>query len=137
MDQHTAKEKTNLKTKIPEIERTLELVHHLIAQKETGEEMTAHYSLSETVYAKAQVENAGTVCLWLGASIMLEYSYEEALEMLQSNLANAKAKLDEKNEDLDHLRNQIITVEVNMARVFNYDVKRRREGKGQGESKAS
>ena len=50
---------------------------------------------------------------------MLEYSYEEALEMLQINLANAKAKLDEKNEDLDHLRNQIITVEVNMARVFN------------------
>jgi len=27
------------------------------------------------------------------------------------------------------LRDQIITVEVNMARVFNYDVKKRREDK--------
>ena len=33
MDQHTTKEKANLKVKIPEIERTLELVHHLVAQK--------------------------------------------------------------------------------------------------------
>lgn len=30
------------------------------------------------------------------------------------------------NEDLVHLRNQCITVEVNMARLFNADVKRRR-----------
>ena len=28
--------------------------------------MTTHYSLTEMIYAKAQVENAGTVCLWLG-----------------------------------------------------------------------
>jgi hypothetical protein len=30
------------------------------------------------------------------------------------------------NEDLEHLRNQCITVEVNMARLFNFDVKRRK-----------
>jgi hypothetical protein len=30
------------------------------------------------------------------------------------------------NEDLEHLRNSSITVEVNMARLFNADVKRRR-----------
>lgn len=30
-------------------------------------------------------------------------------------------------EDLEFLRNQIITVEVNMARLYNYDVLRRRK----------
>ena len=30
------------------------------------------------------------------------------------------------NEDLEHLKNQTITVEVNMARLFNHDVKRRK-----------
>lgn len=30
------------------------------------------------------------------------------------------------NEDLSHLRSQSITVEVNMARLFNHDVKRRK-----------
>ena len=71
---------------------------------------------------------------------MLEYTYDEALEMLKTNLKNAKAKLIERQEDLDHLRNQIITVEVNMARVFNNDVKRRREQResdGKPESKES
>ena len=111
---------------------TLELVHHLVSQKAAEEEMTAHYSLCETLYAKATVECDGTVALWLGANVMLEYSYEEAMAMLQTNIANAIAKLQEANEDLDHLRNQIITIEVNMSRTFNYDVKRRRELKAAG-----
>jgi hypothetical protein len=32
-------------------------------------------------------------------------------------------KIAELNEDLDHLRSNSITVEVNMARLFNYNVK--------------
>ena len=28
--------------------------------------MTTHYSLADTMYAKADVECNGTVCLWLG-----------------------------------------------------------------------
>lgn len=35
--------------------------------QENGEEtVTTHYSLCDTVYAKAQVECNGIVCLWLG-----------------------------------------------------------------------
>lgn len=44
-------------------------------------------------------------------------------------------------EDLEFLRNQSITVEVNMARLYNYDVIRRRkvaeEKKANEETKAS
>jgi hypothetical protein len=35
------------------------------------------------------------------------------------------------NEDLEFLRDQIITAEVNIARIFNFDVRRRRLEKDQ------
>ena len=60
---------------------------------------------------------------------MVEYPYDEALDILTLSLKNAKLRKDICDEDLDMLRDQIITVEVNMARVFNYDVKRRRDEK--------
>lgn len=34
--------------------------------QEAGEGMATHYSLADTIYAKADVECNGTVCLWLG-----------------------------------------------------------------------
>lgn len=37
-----------------------------IYAQEAGEGMTTHYSLADTMYAKADVECNGTVCLWLG-----------------------------------------------------------------------
>ena len=35
----------------------------------------------------------GRVCLWLGANVMLEYSYEEAVGVLETSLGNAREKL--------------------------------------------
>jgi hypothetical protein len=121
---------------------------------------------------------------------MLEYTYDEAIELLSTSLSNAKERLvcvsvcvcvcvcmcvcvcvcdfllnqvcvgsgveakdiheieglifthtytythththtqqRTTNEDLEHLKNQTITVEVNMARLFNHDVKRRKKDK--------
>ena len=40
------------------------------------------FALSDQVYAKARVEGANTVNIWLGANIMLEYPLEEARELL-------------------------------------------------------
>ena len=91
------------------------------------EPTTADFNLSDNIYTKATLDISGKVCLWLGANVMLEYSYDEDLEMLNRNLAGANQKLENCTEDLQFLRDQIITSEVNMARVFNYDVKRRRE----------
>jgi hypothetical protein len=85
------------------------------------------------------------------AGVMLEYSYDEAQTLLKENLSIAESKLVRKpatrayligaaaagmthsfflqafnTEDLAFLRDQVITTEVNMARVFNFDVKSRR-----------
>ena len=60
---------------------------------------------------------------------MLEYPREEAIELLQRNLAQAKEALASLIKDMGLLRDQITTTEVNMARVFNWDVKERRKQK--------
>lgn len=57
---------------------------------------------------------------------MIEYSIDEALELLTDKLAHAKQSLQVVHEDLDYLREQITTMEVNIARVYNWDVKQRR-----------
>ena len=124
--------KAMMKQKIPEIQRTLQLVQHIAAQAEAGEEFTSDYSLSEMLYTKAKITPTGVVYLWLGASVMVEYPYAEAIDILGVSLKNAQERLKTCDEDLDHLRDQVITVEVNMARVFNYDVKKRREEKRLG-----
>ena len=58
---------------------------------------------------------------------MLSYDIDEAIVMLQDKLATAKKGLQLANEDLGFLRDQITTMEVNTARVHNWDVKRRRD----------
>ena len=60
---------------------------------------------------------------------MLEYPREEAIELLQRNLAQAKEALASLIKEMGVLRDQITTTEVNMARVFNWDVKERRKQK--------
>jgi len=67
--------------------------------------------------------NRDQVCLWLGANVMLEYPRDEAILLLEDNLKNAKAALVTLVDDMGHLRDQITVTEVNMARVFNWDVK--------------
>jgi hypothetical protein len=63
------------------------------------------------------------VFLWIGASTMVEYTFEEAIELLETQLIQAQLKIKELMEDLYHLRGNSITVEVNMARLFNHSVK--------------
>jgi hypothetical protein len=57
---------------------------------------------------------------------MLEYTCEEAKDLLTSKLETAKTSLKNTLEDLEFLRDQITTMEVNTARVYNWDVKQRR-----------
>ena len=35
------------------------------------------YILADGVFARAHVEPRDSVCLWLGANVMVEYSFEE------------------------------------------------------------
>ena len=58
---------------------------------------------------------------------MLSYKIPAALSLLKSKLDGAEGSLNAVIEDLEFLREQITVMEVNTARVYNWDVKRRRE----------
>jgi hypothetical protein len=94
---------------------------------------TVRYSLAESVYGRADVDTSdGRVCLWLGANVMLEYTYDEAIEFLQRNLDAAARDVHQLRSDLGFVRDQIVTSEVTMSRIYNWDVRRKRET-GRGE----
>ena len=94
---------------------------------ESDENVTTRYSLSDMVYANADLDTSqGTLNLWLGANVMLEYTYDEAYELLSSKLAKAKEEQEFITDDLAFTRDQIITAEVNMSRVYNWDVRKKR-----------
>lgn len=87
------------------------------------------------------------VYLWLGANVMLSYPVNEAETMLQSKLTGAEQSLENVEEDLDFLREQITvcirsgavrlsanilqTLEVAIARVYNWDVTMKRKEKAE------
>jgi hypothetical protein len=58
---------------------------------------------------------------------MLSYEISEAVSLLKSKLDTAEGSLLGVMEDLEFLREQITVMEVNTARLYNWDVKRRRE----------
>ena len=60
--------KLNFQTKIPEIEKTLGLVKFLREKREKGDKVSTQYNICDTVYAKADIVNDGSVNLWLGVS---------------------------------------------------------------------
>lgn len=64
---------------------------------------------------------------------MLEYSLEDAQELLKSNKETALKNLSQIAFDLDFLRDQMTITEVTMARLYNWDV-RRRQQQGNNES---
>lgn len=57
---------------------------------------------------------------------MLEFTYGEAVEFLQKNLDRATGELEHVSNDLAFIRDQIVTSEVNMSRIYNWDVRRKR-----------
>jgi prefoldin subunit 5 len=119
------------KGKVPDLEQTLELVKLMKARKENDEEMHANYNLTDTLYAKAKLSlEKEKVVLYVGAKVLIEYSFDEAIELLSEQIVQSHAKLEELNEDLAFLRMSEITVEVNMSRIFNYSVKLKKEAEG-------
>jgi prefoldin subunit 5 len=120
----------HLQQKVPELGKSLTLVRTLLKKKKDGEVGMARYSLADNIYAKAELDySEGTVNLWLGANVMLEYTYEEAIEFLSKNEEKAKREYDEVKQDLAFVRDQIVTSEVNMSRIYNWDVRRKRTTK--------
>lgn len=67
---------------------------------------------------------------------MLSYPVDEAKKLLTGKLMAAKESLGNCEEDLDFLRQQITTLEVNTARLYNYEVTLKRKEKEEAEKAA-
>ena len=132
MEAHLNRRREEIKKKIPDITGTRELVEHIIKKRDESEDVETNFQLSDTVYANAVIKEPTNVCLWLGANVMVEYPIDDAFELLTENRDNAHVNLKSVDEDIQFLRDQITTTEVNIARIFNYDVMQRRKKKEAG-----
>lgn len=131
MEQSQQRRAAGIKDKIPDIQKTLDTVKFLKTRKPDSDPIEATFELNETLYAKAEIPPTDEVYLWLGANTMLAYPIDEAEELLSSKLATNKTNLANCEEDLDFLREQITTMEVATARVYNWDVTMKRKEKNE------
>lgn len=117
-----------LHVKIPDITKSLDMVKLIKQQKGEEEFLETKYELNETLYTSAKVNltQLDSVYLWLGAEVMLEYPLDEAIDLLNDRLEKAEKSKEATDQDLEFLRENITTMEVNTARVYNWDVQRRK-----------
>jgi|TARA_B110000977_G_scaffold67439_1_gene91561 prefoldin subunit 5 len=130
IEQGLQQNRIRLGNKLPEIKRALDTVRLLCDKQGSGEELDMHFELTDSVYAKAKVKDAESVYLWLGANVMLEYPLNEALELLETNHTNCKNNLSTNQSDLAFVKDNITITEVSIARVYNWDVKKRKDEAG-------
>ncbi|KXJ90217.1 Prefoldin subunit-domain-containing protein [Microdochium bolleyi] len=135
MELNLQKRITGLKDKIPDIQKTLDTVKFLQTRTDESEPIETTFELNETLFAKASVPATKEVYLWLGANVMLSYPVDEAEELLTTKLATAQRSHSNCEEDLEFLREQITTMEVAIARVYNWDVVQRRKERAEDENK--
>jgi prefoldin subunit 5 len=122
VEQELLQRKQRLSLKQPEIERCLDAVNLLIEKQDDEDDVELDFSLADQVYARAKLQKAGYVGLWLGAGVMVEYSLDEAKELLEEQLSSAKKQLETLTKDLEYVRDQVTTSEVTLARIYNHSV---------------
>lgn len=129
MEMNLLQKKKRLQGKLPDIQICLDMIEQLRKYKTKDANMETNFLLSHNLYGKASIPPTDKVCLWLGANVMLEYTLDEADELLHGNQNTAQTTLLKVDEDLDFLRDQITITEVNMARLHNWAVKNKQQTK--------
>lgn len=130
--------KANLGSKLPDLEQTLGAVRHLQAQRAARQAQPAgaprpqhiRYELGESgIYAQAVLADDAFehVNLWLGANVMMEYTLDDAAALLESNLSGARTTIASINNDLDVIKERTVTMEVNIARLYNMEIAARKQ----------
>ncbi|EGD98860.1 prefoldin subunit 3 [Trichophyton tonsurans CBS 112818] len=136
MEVNTQRRAQGLQQKIPDIRKTLETVRFLKSRREAGtnEPIQTTFDMNDTLYAHATVlpDDTDEVFLWLGANVMLAYPIDEAEQLLEEKLQAAESSFKNCEEDMEFLREQVTTLEVATARVYNWDVVQRRKEKAEG-----
>ena len=123
MEAQIVKNNEGLNVKIPDIEKCLETIEFL-EKKDKEKPVNVDYMVSNNLWAKAEVNVPDSVFLWLGANVMCEYKMDEAKNLLNQNLLNAKNQIKKNNTDLEFIKDQMTVCEVNIARVYNETVRR-------------
>ena len=87
MEQGQLRARVTLKIKLPDIKKTLEIVNLMKKKNESeAQEFSTNFLVSDNIWAKAKIPNKdGKVGLWLGANVMVEYSFDEAIAILEKN----------------------------------------------------
>ncbi|KAL1884115.1 hypothetical protein VTK73DRAFT_6784 [Phialemonium thermophilum] len=133
MEANLQRRVAGLRDKLPDIQKTLDTVLFLKSRKDETDSIETTFELNDTLYSKAEIPPTDEVYLWLGANVMLAYPIDEAETLLLSKFKTAKESLMNCEEDLDFLREQITTMEVAIARVYNWDVIQKRKEKEEEE----
>ncbi|KAJ1674197.1 hypothetical protein EV182_003772, partial [Spiromyces aspiralis] len=108
MEANLLQRRKSLDSKIPELEKTLEVIKFMMEKErrvrgglqnrsndgDNEEAIEAMYELNDTLFAKAKLARTEK------ANVMLEYSIDEALVLLQSKLESANKSLKNANDDL-------------------------------------
>lgn len=95
-----------------------------------SEELSLDFLLAPGIYAKAKVPPTNRVCLWLGGDVMMEYPLDEAEVLVTKNRDGHQHRIEQLTKEVEWIRRQRIVTEVNVARIHNLGVMRRREGGG-------
>lgn len=91
MEMNMTSRKRRLRQQLPDLQKSLEMIKILKDQEE--DELLTNVLLSEQVFVKSVIQKTKTVCLWLGANVMLEYPLDEAEELLKQNMDSASMNL--------------------------------------------
>lgn len=68
MESNSLSRKSGLEDKVPELERSIEMVSTLSRKKAEGDPFEMSFELSDTLYAKGVAEEVDEVYIWLGVS---------------------------------------------------------------------
>ena len=126
--QHQARlinEKEELERRKPDLYENIALVERM--QKkivEEKEQLNVRFMAADGIWADAlllPVENP-KVSLWLGANVMMDYTYEEALIILRTSLQNTLNGIALKEKDIQLVLTQLTTCEVTISRLYNYQL---------------
>ncbi|ELP85547.1 prefoldin subunit, putative [Entamoeba invadens IP1] len=102
--------KLTLTSKIEEIQSTLNYVKLL--QSKTNEEVKTKFEIANGLYLPVTISEPKKVNLWIGAGVMMEYSFEEAEKTLTDNTNATTTMIKKLDEDSNHLNGEIAKMEV-------------------------
>ncbi|KAL3319483.1 Prefoldin subunit 3 [Cichlidogyrus casuarinus] len=113
-------------SQLPDLNESLESIEHL---EEKKSDFDVTFSLADQLFLQAEVQKPETVYLWIGANVMLGYDLEGAKKIITENRNLANERLAEDAVVLDFIKEQMTTLEVNIARLHNFTVKLKRDTK--------